>query len=95
MLRMILQSREYAVWIFFRRLMDSANPPKVPNPYGAGCITAHAWTDGPPPATFTVAQRTLSALCDREGFSRIGRSSREHHVLPVSDNPTKWPTRTT
>ena len=36
MLRMILQSREYAVWIFFRRLMDSANPPKVPNPYGAG-----------------------------------------------------------
>ena len=37
----------------------------------------------------------MCAVCDREGFSRIGRSSREHHVLPVSDNPTKWPTRTT
>jgi hypothetical protein len=24
-------------------------------------ITAHAWTDGPPPATFMVAQRTLCA----------------------------------
>ena len=24
--------------------------------------TAHAWTDGPPPATFTVPQRTLCAV---------------------------------
>ena len=32
---------------------------------------------------------SICALSYREGFSRIGRSSREHHVLPVSDKPDK------
>jgi len=36
MLRMLLQSRRYACLFVFRRLKDFANPPKVPNPYGAG-----------------------------------------------------------
>ena len=31
--------------------------------------SARVWTDGAPPATFTVTQRTVCALCDREGIS--------------------------
>ena len=31
--------------------------------------SARVWTDGAPPATFTVTQRTVYALCDREGIS--------------------------
>ena len=42
--------------------------------------TAHAWTDGPPPPPSRY-NRARCALLDSEGFSRIGRSSREQRVL--------------
>ena len=38
-------------------------------------ITAHAWKDGPPPATFTVAQRTGSKRISHRRLILISGSS--------------------
>ena len=57
----------YGVWLNLSPSRDSARTWRTRGRTGRR----------PPPPR---SHRARCALCDREGFSRIGRSSREHHV---------------
>jgi len=54
--------RPRASYVLLRARLKRGRPNLSPSRDFAPRNTAHTWTDGPPPATFTVAQRTLYAV---------------------------------